>query len=383
MYNFNNSNPQIRNTIFWRNTDPHSGVQIYNNGNTNYLSMSDSVVEGGRCPTGSLCTNIITADPLLGTLGNYGGFTQTIPLLGGSSAIDTGNAATCAPTDQRGDARPIDGDTNGSAICDIGAYEAEIVPLPTQTPTMTFTPTLTRTITATRTLTITPTLTLTDTVTLPPTQASTLTQTPTRMPPARTATRTPAITILSLNSIAAHDGLILESNESSDVGGSLNSSAAIFNLGDDAARRQYRGILSFSTGASLPDNAVLTRVILKIRQQAIFGIGDPVEIFQGFMVDIKAGFFGTSALQASDFQAPASKTVGPFNEVLVGGFYGINLTSGRAYINKLSTNDGLTQIRLRFKLDDNNDAMANTLSLYSGDGLAVNRPQLVITYVIP
>ena len=78
--------------------------------------MSDSVVQGG-CPAGSTCTNIITADPLLGTLGNYGGFTQTIPLLAGSSAIDTGNDAICPATDQRGVARPQ------GAHCDIGAYE--------------------------------------------------------------------------------------------------------------------------------------------------------------------------------------------------------------------------------------------------------------------
>jgi hypothetical protein len=49
----------------------------------------------------------------------------------------------------------------------------------------------------------------------------------------------------------------------------------------------------------------------------------------------------------------------------------------------LATNGGLTQIRLRFKLDDNNNALANYLSLYSGNALAANRPQLVITYYVP
>ena len=33
---------------------------------------------------------ILTTDPKLGTLGNYGGFTETIPLQTGSSAIDAG-----------------------------------------------------------------------------------------------------------------------------------------------------------------------------------------------------------------------------------------------------------------------------------------------------
>ena len=78
--------------------------------------MSDSVVQGGYAGG----TNIITTDPKLGTLGNYGGSTQTIPLLAGSSAIDAGNDATCPATDQRGVGRPQ------GAHCDIGAYEVAV-----------------------------------------------------------------------------------------------------------------------------------------------------------------------------------------------------------------------------------------------------------------
>jgi hypothetical protein len=113
MYNQADSNPQIRNTIFWGNAGG-SEAQIYNS--SSFPVVSDSVVQDG-CPAGSTCTNIITADPLLGALGNYGGFTQTIPLLFGSSAIDTGNDAICPTTDQRGVIRPQ------GAHCDIGSYE--------------------------------------------------------------------------------------------------------------------------------------------------------------------------------------------------------------------------------------------------------------------
>jgi hypothetical protein len=65
---------------------------------------------------------------------------------------------------------------------------------------------------------------------------------------------------------------------------------------------------------------------------------------------------------------------------LVSGFYSINLTGGKVDINQLGTNGGLTQMRLRFNLDDNNNAIANILSLFSGNAAAGSRPQLVITY---
>ena len=109
-----------------------------------------------------------------------------------------------------------------------------------------------------------------------------------------------------------------------------------------------------------------------------------MSIFQGLMVDMKNGFFGTTfALQSIDFAAAANKTYGPFTLVPASNWYTVNLTGANPYINKLSTNSGITQIRLRFKLDDNNDAIANYLSLYSGDAPAANRPQLLITYYIP
>jgi parallel beta-helix repeat protein len=71
--------------------------------------------------------NIVgVSDPLLAPLGNYGGPTQTIALLPGSSAIDAGNTALVPAgitTDQRGFARIVDG------TVDIGAFEHQSVPL--------------------------------------------------------------------------------------------------------------------------------------------------------------------------------------------------------------------------------------------------------------
>lgn len=68
-------------------------------------------------------------DPKLGTLGYYGGPTQTMPLLSGSPAIDAGNPTGCTDgqghllkTDQRGLPRPDKEDASG---CDMGAYESQ------------------------------------------------------------------------------------------------------------------------------------------------------------------------------------------------------------------------------------------------------------------
>lgn len=183
---------------------------------------------------------------------------------------------------------------------------------------------------------------------------------------------------LTLKSAAAHDGWVLESTETSNTGGTMNSAATLLYLGDNAQKKQYRSILSFDT-ASLPDNAVLTKITLKLKQQGIAGGGNPVTIFQGFVVDIKNGVFGAAPLALTDFKATASKTVGPASPSLTSGWYNLNLINGKDFINKL----GLTQIRLRFKLDDNNNAIANFLKIYSGNAGAANRPQLVIEYTVP
>jgi hypothetical protein len=120
IYN-HNSYPVIDNSILWGNTVTETGHQIYNdNSGTFNDNLYYSIVQAG-CPAGSTCTHVINDYPLLGTLGFYGGFTQTIPLNPGSAAIDAGDDATCASTDQRGVIRPQ------GPHCDIGAYEFQLI----------------------------------------------------------------------------------------------------------------------------------------------------------------------------------------------------------------------------------------------------------------
>ena len=204
----------------------------------------------------------------------------------------------------------------------------------------------------------------------------------------RTTTYTvvaPPTQTLQFNSVGTQDGWVLESSETSNQGGKVDYLSTTFNVGDDATKKQYRGILSFSTGAALPDNAVITKVTLNVKKQATSGTGDPFTLFQGMMVDMKSGFFGTAAsLATSDFQLAAGKSFGPFKPVPANGWYSFDLTPGKAIINKLASGSGLTQIRLRFKLDDNNNTVANYVKFYSGNyGTASLRPQLIIEYYVP
>jgi hypothetical protein len=64
---------------------------------------------------------------MIGPLQENGGITPTHYLMQGSPAIDAGDTAACATQDQRGQPRPVDGNGDSTATCDIGAIEVECV----------------------------------------------------------------------------------------------------------------------------------------------------------------------------------------------------------------------------------------------------------------
>lgn len=113
----------VANTIIAGNSDV--GNNAPDCGGEALFSLGYNLVQNTTGCSFTLATGDKTGqNPNLGALANNGGSTQTHALLSGSPAIDAGNSATCASKDQRDVARPIDGDSNGTAVCDIGAYEA-------------------------------------------------------------------------------------------------------------------------------------------------------------------------------------------------------------------------------------------------------------------
>jgi len=104
------ANPTIKDCILWGNTATLN-PQMHNISSTPVVMYCD--IQGGYAGEGN-----INADPLLGSLGTYGGSTQVFPLLPGSAAIDSGRNVTCASTDQRGISRPQ------GTHCDMGAFES-------------------------------------------------------------------------------------------------------------------------------------------------------------------------------------------------------------------------------------------------------------------
>jgi hypothetical protein len=184
------------------------------------------------------------------------------------------------------------------------------------------------------------------------------------------------ISQLPVNSVAAQDGHVLESSETSSRGGSYNSNYVVFYIGDDPSNKQYRGILSFDT-KDLPDNAIITSATLKIKQFSTVGT-NPFTTHGSLVVDIKKPSFGTNAsLAKSDFEASAGLSgVAAFDPIPTDSWY--TATLGSAAFSQINLT-GTTQFRLAFTLDDNNDSDSDYIMLYSGDS-STNQPQLTVEY---
>jgi len=86
-------------------------------------SLGNNLEGGDTCGLDPLLGDLIGVNPMLGPLKDNGGPTLTHALLEGSPAIDAAGSTCGLGRDQRGMPRPIDGNSDATSACDIGAVE--------------------------------------------------------------------------------------------------------------------------------------------------------------------------------------------------------------------------------------------------------------------
>lgn len=139
IYNNNGARVLMQNSILAANVDATtSGSNVpdcsgaLDSGDYNLIGAVDGTCTITGATIGNQVGTILSPlDPMIGGLAENGGPTDTHALLTSSPAIDAGNPAGCTALggtplleDQRGWPRPIDGDFDSTATCDIGAFES-------------------------------------------------------------------------------------------------------------------------------------------------------------------------------------------------------------------------------------------------------------------
>jgi len=191
-----------------------------------------------------------------------------------------------------------------------------------------------------------------------------------------------APTTVTFISAGAQDGWVLESSETSNIGGSfdaLSTTSSALRVGDNNQNKQYKTVISFDTSA-IPEGATIVSATLRLLRGSLTGT-NPFTTHGTCWVDVSnGGFSGNLALQNGDFEAAATalQTATLSDAVSNGAWSTASLNA--AGLLALNTT-GTTQLRVSFSLDDNNDKGNDYVGYYSGENAtSANRPQLVVTY---
>ncbi|HEY7907648.1 MAG TPA: choice-of-anchor Q domain-containing protein, partial [Thermomicrobiales bacterium] len=124
-----NATVALTNTIVANSTG--GDLSVYSSAGGTFTGVNNLIDDAATAAsfTDGASGNIVGHPALLGTLGNYGGPTQTVALLPGSPAIDAGASGGIPPMDQRG--------KNRVGAPDIGAFESQgftLTPIAGSTP---------------------------------------------------------------------------------------------------------------------------------------------------------------------------------------------------------------------------------------------------------
>lgn len=115
----------LRNSLVVGNRDPVDGlvVNCRNVGQSRYRAIGLLLeTDGGSCGADLYIDPALTHSSLIHPLADNGGLTRTHALRPASLALDAG-IGVCSSYDQRAVARPLDGNGDGVALCDLGAFE--------------------------------------------------------------------------------------------------------------------------------------------------------------------------------------------------------------------------------------------------------------------
>jgi hypothetical protein len=195
-------------------------------------------------------------------------------------------------------------------------------------------------------------------------------------PPATTYTST-------FYSVAAYDGYVDEYSETSNTGGVIQATmtdGAAIRVGDTGAKKQRKGFLSFDC-SPLPDACTITKATLRLKRGG--GIGTPTSL-SNLTVDVKnvnTGWSDNVALQAQDFQGPASaSSVAALSYPATTNSWSTGDLNATGLTKITKTTASHTQYRVRFNADDDNDTADDYLGFYSGEAATGNKPELIVVY---
>ena len=175
--------------------------------------------------------------------------------------------------------------------------------------------------------------------------------------------------VASIVSSGARDGYIVESSETSNQGGTVVAASmnfAAIRAGDTEFNQQIKSILSFDT-SSISQGTPIVFARLFLQRGTVVGV-NPFEILGPCYVDVKGGngFSTLPALQKTDFQTLATAVrAGQLSNPPYDGAWSSAVLNGpgTAAINKT----GITQCRIYFAIDDNDNSARDFIGWYSGE----------------